>query len=421
MISFQSPDRSSRMLRWVNRVLEVPLAHPRLRQSLYAADNLLELAEKRTGLSDWGEFSFLLPLRMLLESLETEAHLTPLGSAYILFRLLGDRLANRLFIQREFTERPALSALPILRPVIITGLPRTGTTFLHRLLANIQGVRTLQRWELNCPAPPPHPATYATDPRRRRSFWLRLLATGFWGLPALTRINAIHPSETNQPEECSHLFLNSFKSRIFGLFGRVPGYSTWVRKQEMLDVLAYHKQQLQLLLLNYPGYRPVLKAPGYLGQLGALFRIYPDAQVIHTHRDVNRVVPSTCSFISTMRRLYSDRVSSCEVGQEVLEEFLDTARRALEFRQSNPDAPILDIYYHELIRDPLGTARRICSVVGLELLPEDHQRLQSWLQACPPVLNSAHRYSLETCQLSSKQVLDTLGFYQEHFQVPAER
>ena len=191
------------------RQIGVPLAD-------LSETSLLSAAQHQAQLSDWGNEDFRVGLQILLKSLEREANLNFMGRL-ILRKYFLQLLVNRLQIQDTFKRHPEILQVPIRQPLFITGLPRTGTTFLHRLLAQDPHCRWLRLWELFNPCPPPDKHTAETDARIEiaRKFIQRQQTLA----PASTTAHALDPQA---PEEGNRLFEHSFASMLFGFRTRVP-------------------------------------------------------------------------------------------------------------------------------------------------------------------------------------------------------
>ncbi|HWE39509.1 MAG TPA: sulfotransferase [Isosphaeraceae bacterium] len=347
-------------------------------------------AERVTGLSDWGQDqSFWTPARMLFEAAESEAGLHPFGRA--LFRVQMRRLLeNRLKIEEDFKNHPEIRDVPIRRPLIVVGLPRSGTTLLHRLLALEPSGRPLVFWEAMWPSPPPEEATYTTDPRVGRT---RLLLKGLLGMmPAL---RAIHDAEADAPEECNPLLEHNFTAHtVGGALGSVT-YVDWLLAHDMVGPYRFLRRLLQLLMWRKPADHWVLKNPAHTWYLDALLAVFPDACLVQTHRDPKEVIPSLCSLWSQLRTLFTDRIDLRLTGRRATEIFAEATRRALAVRATADPARFLDVTYESLLRDPVSVVTRIHDHFGLPRSPDLADRVRDWLAANPQHKHGSHRYTLE--------------------------
>jgi hypothetical protein len=372
---------------------------------------LLDEARRRTGLSDFGAGDFGEPLRRLLRSWEDEAGLTLLGRIAARQDTLR-LLVNRLRMQEDRRRRPEIGAQQVLRPLFVTGLPRTGTTLLHGLLAHDPAHRAPLNWEVMSPSPPPERALYRRDPRirvaERQLRWFYRLAPGF---------RRIHPVGARLPEECLIITSHSFLSFQFQTSHHVPSYQTWLEAHDLRESYAMHRLVLQHLQWHGPRGRWVLKAPAHLFGLEALFAIYPDASVIFTHRDPLEVVPSMASLHTELRSTFSDTVDPVAIGAEVTRRWADGIGRALRARDAGiaPADRFADVQYTNLVRDPIGTVRRLYRHFGGSLTPAAESRMRAFLAESPKDKHGTHHYSLAQFGFDADEERQRYRAYRERF------
>ncbi|MBI2895187.1 MAG: sulfotransferase [Deltaproteobacteria bacterium] len=365
---------------------------------------LVAAARKRTGLSDFGGDDWREPLELLVGSATTEAALTPLGRYYLREDLI-QRLSNRLLVEDACRRDPQILAEPIERPVFILGLPRSGTTHLHRLLAQDPQSRVLTTWEMAEPAPPPRPETYDTDPRIARLE--RKLSFINWAGPEL---RAIHDVDARQPEECISLMANDLCSVWFTIGVHVPAYVSWYHAQDLGRSYRGHRRQLQLLQRHMRLDRWVLKAPIHMHGLEWLLETYPDARIIWTHRDPAEVVPSAASLLHNFRSIFCAPRDPAEVGRDCLELLASwtergaRARAAYEARRPARGAVFHDVDYADIVSSPQGTIGRIYDAFEMPLGDEALGRMQAHLTNAVQNRFGVHRYSLEDFGLDSAKV-----------------
>jgi hypothetical protein len=294
------------------------------------------------------------------------------------------------------------------RPVFITGLLRTGTTFLHNLLAHHPGLRAPRLWELMSVADPRPPQMRIDECADYVERYYR----------AAPEFRAIHPLDPRLPEECHRLTANSFRHFIYGLRYNVPSYMDWLDRQPMTAAYRFHQLQLYCLLSADP--EPpgvvVLKCPSHLWHLDALARVYPDATVIRLHRDPKVAIGSVCSLTAAVRAARSDDVSPSEIGAH----WLDRAARALAntHRGEAPtDRPPLDIRYADLVADPLRVAAGICEHIGVPVTAEARAAMARYLAAGADKPATAHRYRLTGFGLDADGLDRRLAGYRAEFGV----
>jgi hypothetical protein len=354
-------------------------------------DDLLETARRRTGLSEFGDPDFQPAMQALLSACEAEAQLNLIGRLAVRSDVLRV-LRNRLQLERDRRQHPEIAAQAVPRPVFVVGLPRSGTTFLHRLLSQDPANRVPLTWEGMLPSPPPETATHDQDPRiefaERQVRWFLRLAPQF---------QRIHPVGARLAEECVLLHSHSFVSYQFDTMYRIPSYSAWMDRQNFEDSYRVHRQLLQHLQWRCPGERWVLKAPNHLFQLPALLKTYPDACLVWTHRSPLETLASLASLCTELRRVFSDAVQPREIGPEVAVAWAEGVRRAMQTLDAGliPADRILHVPYPELIRSPLEVVRRVYDQFEIKLSDRAQQRLRDFPLSNPKGRFGKHEYSLE--------------------------
>jgi Sulfotransferase family len=377
---------------------------------------LLNKACAQTGLDDFGDDTFREAMRVLLRAYETEAQLSFVGRICVRedsVRLLKNRL--RLVADRR--RHPGIAAEVIRRPLFITGLPRSGTTFLHALLAQDPAHRAPQVWEVMHPSPPPEKASYATDARitttARELKWLDLLMPDF---------ETVHLIDARLPQECIAITSHDFRSYTFESMYSVPSYRAWHDRLDKRPVYEFHRDFLQHLQWRCPGQRWVLKAPSHLLALEALLQVYPDAGIILTHRDPLKVLASCASFTEVLRRGFSDHVDKASLAQEVLQRWVEGAGLAVKYRQAPGDVQqqLFDVHYVELLQNPMSLVRRIYGFFDLELSGAAETAMERFLLANPKNKGGVHRYSLEEFGLNPETERRRFQFYLDFFGIEPE-
>lgn len=376
---------------------------------------LIARACRKTGLNDLGNESFRESFRILLESLENEASLSLLGR-FLAQKNILQLLETRLKLVEEWKRHPEIADRPILQPIFVTGLPRSGTTLLHSLLAQDPATRTPLTWEVMLPVPAPEGATSETDPRiaqvDRMLRWFYRLAPEF---------KAIHPMGARLPQECVAITSYTFRSPQFHASYNVPTYQAWLLQRTQFDY-EFHRTFLQYLQWRCPGERWALKAPAHLFEFDALFKTYPDAYIVHTHRDPLKIVASAASLTRVLRSVFSHRVDPVEIGLEVMERWSEGVVCAMKARegQVHKQDRFVDVRYQEFIRDPIEMVRRIYAQVALNFTVEAETRMRRFLSANPREKHGEHRYTLEEYGLDPRKVKGRFKGYCERFAIEAE-
>jgi hypothetical protein len=378
--------------------------------------HLLDAARRETRLDDLGEEFSRAALGVLLRGLETEARLTPLGRIVAQRDLIG-LLATRLRLQEDRRRHPQIGEERVERPLFIVGLPRTGSTLLHHLIAQDPGSRTAQAWEVMFPSPPPEAGTYATDPRigraNRQLAWFDALAPDF---------KAIHPLGAQLALECIAIMSPSFLSPRFHTTYCVPTYQSWLEEQDLGPAYRFHRRVLQQLQWRAPAPRWVLKAPSHLFGLEPLLATYPDARIVQTHRDPLTVLASVASLTAVLQGALADTVDLAEIGREVSRRWTDGLDRALRLRQSGRVAGerFFDVHYGDLVRDPLATVHRLYAHFDIPLTAAALARMRAFLVANPKDKHGPHRYTRAAFGFDTDELGRRCKAYREHFGVPSE-
>lgn len=380
-------------------------------------ETLLRRARRRAGCEDFGDQQFREPLQRLLAASDATARLSSVGRL-ALGRYLVDLLVNRLLVQRDRDRFADIRVQRIEAPIFITGLPRTGTTLLHGLIAQDPSVRAPLAWEVMLPSPPPARATFEVDERiiaaRRRLCWVHRLAPGF---------RRIHPLGARLPQECIAITAHAFASIQFHTTHAVASYQDWLESSDQGHAYRWHRRFLQHLQWRCPGERWVLKAPGHLFALEALLDSYPDACVVHAHRDPLAVAASIASHGVTLRRAFSDRVAAEAVAADWSRRWAAALARALAVRDAGriPATRVLDLHYAEIVRDPLAAVARIYHSFGMTLSESAELRMRRFLAENPQDQHGRHVYSLEEFGLERSCVEARFGDYRRRFGITAEK
>jgi hypothetical protein len=370
---------------------------------------LMDVAATEAGLDDFGDVPFSDALDALLASLAGEAGLDQARAdvaALGIVRLLVKRL--RLVDDRK--RFPAIANEAVHAPIVIVGLPRTGSTHLHALLGEVEGIRTPRFWEMSLPSPPPDRETFGTDPR------IALVEAELGHTPAELQVR--HPFAARRPEQCNLLHDWAFINQTPIASYHVPCYRDWVLDADHAPAYEAHLRTLQHLQWRTGG-RWALKYPKHLFSLDTLLATYPDAVLVWTHRDPAVVVPSACSLTSYMRELTTGTVDRPRFGREwaVLEEL--AARRGVSVRdRSTP--PVIDVHYHELMADPVGTVGAVLDFAEAPFNDRSRAAVEAFLSEDARARTAVHRYSAEEFGLSRAGLHRRFGWYIERFGVRVE-
>jgi hypothetical protein len=330
-------------------------------------------ARRRTGLYDFGEPALEPALSVLVESLEREAQLHPLGR--LLMRIhLRDLLETRLRLAEHWRGRQqTLDAAPIRRPIFIVGMPRSGSTFLHELLAESPAHRAPRVWEVMFPVGSGREGTADRARRIRQAefclWWFRRLAP---------RADAVYPMRAQTPHECVAIQSYTFLSEEFVSTCRIPAYEAFLRGTDLRPAYEWQRRFLQHLQGEGPERRWVLKSPDHVYGLAQLFAVFPDAAVIQTHRNPVEVLKSSADLTRVLRGLYGPAGEPGEIRAREARVLAEGTERFMEFRDGHPELAerFIDVKYTELVGNPVGTVRRLCRQLDSPLSEETVRRLE---------------------------------------------
>lgn len=376
---------------------------------------LLDTARKSAGGADFENRSFCEPLLILLESIEREARVHAVGRS-ILAKRLTSLLENRLRVEALLREQPSIESVPIVRPIVIAGLQRTGTTLLHRLLAADPRSRTLTGWEALSPAP---------LPREGRTGNWRRRAAGKLAEVSLSRLApeffAIHPVESEAAEEDILLLDHAFMSQAPEATLHVPTYSTWLESQNHVPAYRYLATLLKVLSWQRPGRFWVLKTPHHMEYLEALLDVFPDAVIVQTHRDPQATLPSFCSMVAHGRGVFSDHVDPREIGRHWLHKTRRMVERSGAARETHPDTPFVDVSYYDLVEQPIETVKVIYAHAGIDLDAAAEAAMRAVAKRDVQHRYGRHVYSPWDFGLSPPMIDDAFAEYRERHRIRHER
>ncbi len=381
------------------------------------ADDLMERARRSTGLSDFGPDTFREPLERLIASLTSDASLTALGYN-IAAQQLGDALENRLRLNACITAEPEITRGRITRPVFIVGMPRTGTSILHELVAQDPNARVPLTWEVSRPTPPPESATYETDPRIQECN--ESLAGTDRLIPGFRKM---HRMDARLPQEDVSMTSLEFTSMVYEASFRLPSYTGWFHGEaDMRPAYRLHRCFLQVLQWRCPANHWILKSPGHLWALDALLAEYPDACLVQTHRDPLEIMSSLTSLLATLRALASDRVDPHDIAREWSELNAQAYDASVDARESGLIAPdrVIDIHFADFMSDPFAQIRRIYEKFDLDYTDVADVRMRAYLAEHSNEEHGRHTHRFEDTGLDVGEARERVKRYMDYFDVPSE-
>lgn len=408
------------------------LAQPQLNEAQRAAlawgetqpvalqlEAVLGAARTRTGFNDFGPGDFRERLGLLCEEWNADQALTAMHRA-VLFGYLARYASNRLLIHEALTRQPQILNEKIDRPVIVTGLPRSGTTHLVNLLAADARFHSLPLWESYEPVPLPAEATLpdGTDPRYARC------AAAWAGMRLVTPLlAAMHPMEPDHIHEELELMGPDFASYNFEWLTMSPRWRDHYLTTDQTPHYKYLKRVLQLLQWQrrQPGKRWVLKCPQHLEQLPVLIKVFPDATVVFTHRDPVAVVQSTITMQAYTQRMQRPKVEMMWLRDYWVARIEHLLRACVRDRELARPSRSVDCAFEVFMRDPWKILEEVYRKAQLPLRAQARASLEQYLAAHPRGKAGQVVYALKRdFSLEPAQLRERFRFYFDRFEVRAE-
>jgi hypothetical protein len=377
---------------------------PAERDNVGTVEDLHESATRMTGLADYGTDDYSDGLAVILGSYARDADLTPLGRKVARVGLRG-ALAARLLSEAGWAAYPEHAAVQIHRPIFVTGLPRSGTTALHRLLTADPDHQGLELWLAEMPQPRPPRDSWEANPVFQH------IQAGY------QRHHVEHPEfmgvhyiAADTVEECWQLLRQTLRSVSYECLAHLPTYSAWLREQDWAGPFRRHRGNLQLIGLNDSGRRWVLKNPSHLFSLDAIMQVYPDALIIQTHRAPRAVIGSMCSLAAQATQGWSSTFRAEVIGTDQLELWARGLEEFAAARARHDPAQFLDVDYADFTADPVGTVESVYAHFGLPYSGAAADEIRGLhAQAGEGGARPAHRYSLTDFGLAGEQVDERFG------------
>lgn len=379
-------------------------------------ESLKRAACEATGLNDFGDNSWLTPFRVYLKSLKEEASLTLMG------RLMARHdifmwLKTRLQVNEILNQHPEIEQQEIEAPMVIVGLPRSGTSILFEVLWQDPDVGVPLMWEAMQPCPPPEAATYNSDPRIEAcdkiiTQWNRVCP----------EFATMHEMRGDIPAECGLLMAATFISDHVASLHQTPSYSMWCATEaDFVPVYEYHKKILQILQWKNPRKRWLLKAPEHQVHLDTLLKVYPDARIVQTHRDPIKCMASTTSLMGSLYAMRSDQPFNAEIFENIImgEATANRLEKVIQQRDEGtlPGANIADSRYQDLMDDPISCIEEIYAHFDMALSESTKTLMLVYLASKPKGKFGQHSYRVDDSKAKERKLFKR---YQDYYNVPSE-
>ncbi len=379
----------------------------------WSAEQLIAEARQETGLADFGDGRFLDGLRRLVAGIEAESALSPRGVLALRERMRR-LLRNQLRFRADLAAYPEILEQELRAPVFVQGLPRVGSTKLHRLLAESGCFQSLLFWQVYNHARVPGVAAGMQDPRRADA-----VAYIRWRSAQNPKTLAGHYVEANEPEEETYLLEYTFSNYWMTGYFEIPGYLASLADADHDAAYLYLRQALQYLQWQFHRAAPrpwVLKSPLNFGFEASIARNFPDAKFLVLHRDPVKVIPSVTALAGQMRRLYCrDEPDEPHFAAWALPEYAAEARRHMAWRASAPAGQVMDIGYADIQDREMEMMPALCEFLGQPLTVDAAAQMRAWLAKNPQHQHGVHEYSLRQSGLTEAEIRAAFGPYLERF------
>jgi hypothetical protein len=370
---------------------------------------LLAEASARTGLSDFGDGAFAERLEVLCRSYRDEAGLSDAGRATT-YEQLVQTLSGRLLIEDVWRRHPEIATIPVERPIIICGLPRTGTTHLHNLLAADPALRHLPYWESLEPVLPPAERGLDPDPRRERC------AVGLEVLDqVLPDLRRMHEMTVDHAHEELQLLAYDVTGMVFECAAHLPTWSAHHRASDQTASYGYLERVLQVLQWLRGGTRWVLKSPQHLEQYRPLLATFPDATFVVTHRDPVAVTASVTTMIAYTARMATERPDPVAIGRQWARRIEDLLDACVRDREVLPTDQSIDVRFDDFMGDEEGTVAAIYDLAGQPYDARARAAMDGFRAAHPRGRHGFVDYDLAALGLDADERRRALAAYTDRF------
>jgi hypothetical protein len=367
-------------------------------------DKIIQKAASETGLSDFGPDDYLDALDRVLDSIDHETKLSPEGFE-LTVNQIGAQLVGRLHSEAGWKQFPESLSRPINGPLIITGIVRSGTTALHRLMSVDPQFQGLEHWLCRAPQPRPPREKWQEISAYRKA--VGLANNMMEGAPEM---KSDHMMSADEVEESIFLLPQLFVDNTFPSQWNVPTYDRWFLEQDKAPSYARLAKNLQLIGMNDPDRRWLLKNPSDLVAMDAVLSVFPDAMIVQTHRDPVQAIASISNLLAALHRMYAPTADQKSVGARECD-FWALALQRAHAASGKAQRPVFDVEFGDFITDQLGTVKAIYRHFDLFLSPEVEADMQIWLDRHPRNSSSLQRFQPEDFGLSGDGIRDRFSFY----------
>jgi len=377
---------------------------------------LMEQARSETGLTDFGPDDFVERLDVYCTALREEAGLSNLGR-FNNQQSMVKSLKNRLQVEDLVARHPEVLEVEIHAPIIICGLPRTGTTHLHNLISADPALRSLVYWESLEPvlAPSERPAPGAPDPRMARTeMGLQFMHA------AMPYFNRMHEMTVDHVHEEIQLLMIDFSTMLMETSVYVPSWAAYYKAHDQTSSYRYMKKVLQCCQFQRGGNRWVLKSPQHLEQFPVLLDVFPDATFVVTHRDPVSVTASLATMVAYGSRMSLAHPDPARIGAYWSARIEEMLRACVRDREGLPADRSTDVRFHEFMADDVGTVERIYELADQPMTDDARTAMAQFMVDHPRGRHGAVEYDLTQFGVDPAERRAALRFYSDRFGVELE-
>lgn len=372
---------------------------------------LMAAAREQTGLDDFGDPSFVERLELLCHCLQTDVELGPAGLVSSHGQLTS-LLKNRLLVQHELREHPEIHDIEIRRPIVICGLPRTGTTHLHNLMAADPALRSLPYWESLEPVLAAHERGIDPDPRLARTdFALGIVNT------AMPHFKRMHEMTVDHVHEEIQLLAIDFSTMLFETLAPMPTWRDAYLARDQTPSYEYLKAVLKVLTYLRGGARWVLKSPQHIEQFGPLSTVFPDATFVVTHRDPVAVIVSMATMLAYSARMSFDHPDPKHVGDYWSDRGERMLQACVRDHDVLPPDQTIDVRFDEFMADDVAMVQRIYDVAGQPFTPSTKAAMDDFMATHPRGRHGTVVYDTDVLGIDVDERRKALQFYADRFGV----
>jgi hypothetical protein len=387
--------------------------------SQLTVEGVVERAQALTEVTDPAPSHFLENLEAVVRSMNEEARWIPEGLDRAV-SMMAVALRNRMEVDRYVADDPAIEESDLRRPIFLTGLPRSGTTYFQYLFDQDPRLRMLRTWEGERPVPPPAADPESVSRRREACFENARRTRQATG----GKIDAFHLTDVDGPQECLAILDQTFVNPGLLWTMSALGFLDYLLNQaDLRAAYQYHARVLRLLQWKAPQRRWALKWPCHLLALDAILDVYPDACFVVTHRDPVQALASNCSLSHMLRSGNSPDADPHETGRDMLELVREHVDRLVAFDAAHAKdgaSPLVHVDYYQLVDAPETVMPGVFEAVGLDWTPTVEARVRGWRAENPKGKRGAHEYTLDEYGLDRATVADAFADYTERFAVRNE-